>query len=161
MGPTWVLSAPDGPHVGSMNLAIRVTTHRCFVSPLCDNFHIHCLFLIVRWHREVVFDLKNVASHGNCLISWCDAITLRHTVTVWYHGDVIKWKHFPVTGAFPSQRPSEMELWCFLCLNKRLNKPSRRNRAHYDITVMPSSSQVVFQFHQTDNYGRTEWLLGL
>ena len=24
MGPTWALSAPDGPHVGSMNLAIRV-----------------------------------------------------------------------------------------------------------------------------------------
>ena len=23
MGPTWVLSAPDGPHVGSMNLVIR------------------------------------------------------------------------------------------------------------------------------------------
>ena len=22
MGPTWVLSAPDGPHIGSMNLAI-------------------------------------------------------------------------------------------------------------------------------------------
>ena len=24
MGHTWVLSAPDGPHVGPMNLAIRV-----------------------------------------------------------------------------------------------------------------------------------------
>ena len=24
MGPTWVLSAPDGPHVDLMNLAIRV-----------------------------------------------------------------------------------------------------------------------------------------
>ena len=23
LGPTWVLSAPDGPHVGPMNLAIR------------------------------------------------------------------------------------------------------------------------------------------
>ena len=23
MGPTWILSAPDGPHVGPMNLAIR------------------------------------------------------------------------------------------------------------------------------------------
>ena len=23
VGPTWVLSAPDGPHVGPMNLAIR------------------------------------------------------------------------------------------------------------------------------------------
>ena len=26
MGPTWVLSAPDGPHVGPMDLAIRVYT---------------------------------------------------------------------------------------------------------------------------------------
>ena len=26
MGPTWVLSAPDGPHVGPMNLAIRDLT---------------------------------------------------------------------------------------------------------------------------------------
>ena len=28
MGPTWVLSAPDGPHVGPMNLAIRERTRR-------------------------------------------------------------------------------------------------------------------------------------
>ena len=27
MGPTWVLSAPDGPPVGPMNFAIRVYTH--------------------------------------------------------------------------------------------------------------------------------------
>ena len=27
MGPTWVLSAPDGPHVGPMNLAIREPLH--------------------------------------------------------------------------------------------------------------------------------------
>ena len=26
MGPTWVLSAPDGPHIGPTNLAIRVIT---------------------------------------------------------------------------------------------------------------------------------------
>ena len=26
MGPTWVLSAPDGSHVGPMNLAIRETS---------------------------------------------------------------------------------------------------------------------------------------
>ena len=29
MGPTWVLSAPDGPHVGQINLAIRVDTSHC------------------------------------------------------------------------------------------------------------------------------------
>ena len=27
MGPTWVLSAPDEPHVGPMKLAIRVVKH--------------------------------------------------------------------------------------------------------------------------------------
>ena len=35
MGPTWVLSAPDGPHVGPMNLAIRVVSKfsmmQCFL----------------------------------------------------------------------------------------------------------------------------------
>ena len=29
MGPTWVLSAPVGPHVGPMNLAIRVYYQNC------------------------------------------------------------------------------------------------------------------------------------
>ena len=34
MGPTWVLlSAPDGPHVGSMNLAIRVVLSQLVMSP--------------------------------------------------------------------------------------------------------------------------------
>ena len=32
MGPTWVLSAPDGPHVGPMNHAIREGT--CIVAPV-------------------------------------------------------------------------------------------------------------------------------
>ena len=27
LGPTWVLSAPDGPHDGPMNLAIWVVSH--------------------------------------------------------------------------------------------------------------------------------------
>ena len=30
MGPTWVLSAPDGPHVVPMNLAVRVVVICCF-----------------------------------------------------------------------------------------------------------------------------------
>ena len=44
MGPTWVLSAPDGPHVGTMNLAIRkcviykleITIHICITETLHD-----------------------------------------------------------------------------------------------------------------------------
>ena len=32
MGPTWVLAAPDGPHVGPMSLAIRKVHWRIYVS---------------------------------------------------------------------------------------------------------------------------------
>ena len=38
MGPTWVPSAPDGPHVGPMNLAIRVSfpnAYHTVVLPQC------------------------------------------------------------------------------------------------------------------------------
>ena len=32
MGPTWVLSAPGGPHVGPMNLAIREITYHILLT---------------------------------------------------------------------------------------------------------------------------------
>ena len=35
MGPTWVLSAPDGPYVGPLNLAIRVMFYRCSGNTYC------------------------------------------------------------------------------------------------------------------------------
>ena len=37
IGPTWVLSAPDGPHVGPMNLAIRGCLHILLIGHW--NFH--------------------------------------------------------------------------------------------------------------------------
>ena len=45
MGPIWVLSPPDGPHVGSMSLAIRDIQHHeatsHFYTPQCiDNKNI-------------------------------------------------------------------------------------------------------------------------
>ena len=47
MGPTWVLSAPDGPHVGPMNLAMRVyTTHTCTL--LTTDEDIYCV-LDINW----------------------------------------------------------------------------------------------------------------
>ena len=36
MGPTWVLSAPDGPHVGPMNLAIREQAVDHYTNMSCD-----------------------------------------------------------------------------------------------------------------------------
>ena len=52
MGPTWVLSAPDGPHVGPMNLAIRVVA--CHRMPALDGGHsseINArIYRTVDWH---------------------------------------------------------------------------------------------------------------
>ena len=43
MGPTWDLSAPDGPHVGPMNLATRVVSTRnelvYLIMVIIDNWH--------------------------------------------------------------------------------------------------------------------------
>ena len=41
MGPTWALSVPGGPHVGPMNLAIRV-----YLNVLSANLRPHCLLYI-------------------------------------------------------------------------------------------------------------------
>ena len=40
MGPTWVLSAPDGPHVGHTNLAIRDTANLYFLGNGYDYDHV-------------------------------------------------------------------------------------------------------------------------
>ena len=54
MGSTWVLSAPDGPHVGPMNLAIRVSTHRSSiivgVSAVCPSL-LHQSDRLSDWRR--------------------------------------------------------------------------------------------------------------
>ena len=77
------------------------------------------------------------------------------------HDDVIKWKHFRVTGPacgeftghwwIPCTKPSGAELCCFLGsrLNIRLSKQRWagdliRHRVHYDVTVMPFTCFLFF-----------------
>ena len=49
MGPTWVLSAPDGPHVVPMNLAIRAVMWRVFPfhHRICTGHHDNIKFWII------------------------------------------------------------------------------------------------------------------
>ena len=78
MGPTWALSAPSGPHLGPMNLAIRGSTR---VSTACGNytnslildeckvlghFQMHFLRIFIlwfKWHRHL---LSKVGSTSIC-----------------------------------------------------------------------------------------------
>ena len=88
MGPTWVLPAPDGPHVGPMNLAIRVAFQatimmiscQCYTwgitDPLCGGSTGHRWISstqaepwwrasIWRSHRKVV--MKQCSYHNNII----------------------------------------------------------------------------------------------
>ena len=65
MGPTWVLSAPDGPHIGPTNLAIRdiiltddtkpIQLPKCDTwKKLCTRSALYCVLLwfgIGTWHK--------------------------------------------------------------------------------------------------------------
>ena len=62
MGPTWVLLAPDGPHVGPMNLAIRV-----YIDSLC---------FVVVWYYAVLtiplsIKLTSKTSHSKTMYVVC------------------------------------------------------------------------------------------
>ena len=67
MGPTWVLSAPDGPYVGPMNLAIGVFNDSLpMPSPLIEST---CGLVV------------SVSNHGRLISSYFH--TLAHNLTHW------------------------------------------------------------------------------
>ena len=95
MGPTWVLSAPDGPHVGPTNLAIMVA------SPFPAVYHCHCVRVAVQhpipYESVITWAIRPtqpvcfqhfVATEGNIKLSvtangtnalcWMDLVTLKH-----------------------------------------------------------------------------------
>ena len=62
MGPTWVLSAPDGPHVGPMNLAIRV------VLRLSPSYRMH--LSESKFCLKPKMNTRQLYSSKSSLISW-------------------------------------------------------------------------------------------
>ena len=90
--------------------------------------------------------LQNLYNISYC--PWESRSCLVLLVLMWFHDDVIKWKHFPrywpfVQGIHRSPA-SDAELWYFLWsalersnvwVNNRDAGDLRRHRAHYDVTV--------------------------
>ena len=79
MRPTWVLLAPDGPHVGPMNLAIRDML-------LCYSTMDHSHIVVLNWVRAsleyfLVKCYSTICSSGS--ISWCKQSFWGRTTHVW------------------------------------------------------------------------------
>ena len=54
MGPTWVLSAPGGPHVGPMNLAIREVDNNIILTDLI------MIDVYLAWYNTTLCDKCNI-----------------------------------------------------------------------------------------------------
>ena len=79
MGPTWVLSAPDGPQVGPMNLAIRVVL---FLLLIFSN-HLHNLIILQK--VSVYYNITSLLPH---LLSWEHPYIL-HSAALWQPNPLI------------------------------------------------------------------------
>ena len=147
LGPTWVLSAPGGPHVGPMNLAITD-----IVSELPRSS------VELSWLVMFVWSPAKSRCYGFCG-TW-RVLGVRNESGKWrmagryVHDDVIKWKRVlryrPLCGEFtgqrliPSTKASDAELWCFLWsapwINGWVNNGETgdwsRHCAHNDIEIV-------------------------
>ena len=117
MGPTWVLSAPNEPHVGPMNLAIRNS------------------FALLAFCAGNPLVVSGFPSHwdSNTESILCHDIMISHD----NHDDVIKWQHFPrywpfvrwihrspVNSLHKAQSRGALMFSLISTLNKRLSKQS-------------------------------------
>ena len=106
MGPTWVLSAPDGPHVGPMNLAIQPNMQQLWA-----------VFIMVILAVITGF-MRFVTSHSSGFPNWnWDArmIASVSPQSLWHHHrETISISLLTLVGGFPLQSASDAELKCFL-----------------------------------------------
>ena len=91
MGPIWGPPGSCGPHVGPMNLAIRVISKRH------GRLYLFVDFMSAIILPVIISVIMMTSSNGNV-----------------FFGTGPLWGDFTGHGGFPSQRTSDAELWCFL-----------------------------------------------
>ena len=74
MGPTWVLSSPDGPHVGSKNLAIRLNSYYILITK--NNYQLANAVKINGGNCAKVSQLQHgyMCTTGHCIMMSGDRI---------------------------------------------------------------------------------------
>ena len=145
MGPTWVLSAPDGPHVGPMNLAIWDIIYISWLVTRALPYKMHEFMLkIIRYTVRLCWWKVYIGSGNGWVLSDTKPLD----------DDVIKWKHFLLNWPFvrgihrlPVNSPHKGQwrealmfslicIWTNSWVNNRYVGNLRCHRAHYDVTVI-------------------------
>ena len=153
MGPTWVLSSPDGPHVGPMNLAIgmgishnnahdvvsllkKCTCKICLIKTQC--FVVPCLDMmssvLLQWRHNGRDSVSNHQPH-DCLINRLFRRRSKKTSKLRVTG-LCAWNS-PGTGEFPAQMASNAEnvsIWW----RHHVTLDSRHEFAHIFRVTSPS-----------------------
>ena len=126
IGPTWVLSAPDGPNVGPMNLCIGVGSKNKMKCKMKEAMLESCVYYdeVMAWGRlphNWPFMMRNhrlsmVSTHKDVMMTSSNGNIFR--VTGPLCGE------FTGPGEFPTQRPvtRSFDVFFDLRLNKRLSK---------------------------------------
>ena len=89
MGPTWVLSAPGGPHVGPMNLAIRECNLRHPLSNVMSSFTIHWWNLTILPWGKMISWMYYAITRGKWINSLFPSVA-----TTWRHDDLDLRQHW-------------------------------------------------------------------
>ena len=127
MGPSWVLSAPDGPHVSPMNPTIRVHTRKdgpyIDMVPRSPYSFDHGFVMTVVGHTMMIHGTQIILhGHGDEGPWW------RHQMDTFSALLAFCAVNSPVTGKFPAQRPvtRSFDVYFDLRPNKWLSKQCRR-----------------------------------
>ena len=157
MGPTWVLSAPGGPHIGPMNLAVWVPFFIAIAGRLSgvnigwDNVSIlSCQAIpepVLTKHRGNIsshYDIMSQPTESCWSMPWW-----RHQMEIFTALLAICAGNSPETGEFPTQSQwrgalifSLICVWINGWVNNREAGDLRRYRAHYDVSVMHPSTSI-------------------
>ena len=88
MRPTWVLSAPEGPLDGPMNLAIRVALHMTFQtwSRYSKQFH----YRVCQRKFTVLHSPLSARERGNCMSTQCTHKQVSRTGTSIYIPQILR-----------------------------------------------------------------------
>ena len=157
MGPTWALSAPGGPHVGPMNLAIRVGS---------DNVIMPNSWQAITWTSDdtVYVSLINSLAPGRSACNF-ENVVFKLALLIYIfkssYDNVARW--IPQELTDDKSTLVQVMAWCRQATSHYLTQCWPRSLSPYDVTRpqwVNSLNLWQNEFHFTDNIFKVIFMYG-